>query len=85
MVDRKEYELTTAQFDKLLEACRSTPAIMLQCGPPSSPQENANRAWCALGTELGFDGMTVEPSSKGRRFFTAVPVDVSAAGERNDG
>lgn len=69
---RQQYELTTEQFDKLIEACRSTPAIMLQCGPPSSPQENANRAWCALGEELGFDGMTVEPSSKGQRFFTAI-------------
>ena len=68
---RKEYELTTEQFDKLLKACRPTLAIALQCGPPSSPQENANRAWCALGDELGFDGMSVQPSHKGQRFFTA--------------
>lgn len=68
---RKEYELTTEQFDKLIEACRSVPLIMLQCGMPSSPQENANRAWCALGDELGFDGMSVQPSHKGQRFFTA--------------
>jgi hypothetical protein len=68
---RKKYELTTAQFDKLIEACRPVPAIMLQCGPLSSPQDNANRAWCALGDELGFDGMTVQPSEKGQRFFTA--------------
>lgn len=72
-MERKEYELTTQQFDKLIEACRPVPAIMLQCGMPSSPQENANRAWCALGKELGFDGMTVEPSRKGQRFFTAMP------------
>lgn len=68
---RKEYELTAEQFDKLIEACRSVPLIMLQCGMPSSPQENANRAWCALGDELGFDGMSVQPSNKGQRFFTA--------------
>lgn len=73
MSERKEYELTAEQFDTLLEACRSVPAIMLQCGPISSPQENANRAWCALGDELGFDGMTVESSPKGHRFFTAIP------------
>ncbi len=35
---RKEYKLTTEQFDKLIEACRSTPLIMLQCGMPASPQ-----------------------------------------------
>ena len=73
MTERREYQLTTAQYDKLIEACRPTPAIMLQCGPPSSPQENANRAWCALGNEIGFDGMSVEPSSKGKMFFTAIP------------
>lgn len=68
---RKEFELTTEQFDKLIEACRPVSLIMLQCGMPRSPQQNANDAWRALGKELGFDGMTVEPSSKGQRFFTA--------------
>lgn len=29
--------------------------------PPPSPQENANRAWQALGQELGFKWDTVEP------------------------
>lgn len=40
---------------------------------PSSPQENANRAWSELGGEMGFDGTTVEPSHKGNLFFTAIP------------
>jgi hypothetical protein len=73
MADRKDYELTDEQFDELLKACRPVAAIMLQCLLPSSPQENANRAWCALGDRLGFDGMTVKPSNKGQRFFTAAP------------
>lgn len=71
---RKEFEMSQEQFDKIIEAirvARSTPLIMLQCGMPESPQEAANRAWCALGRELGFNGMTVEPSNKGERFFTA--------------
>lgn len=72
MNPRQEFELTATQLDKLLGACRPTPLIMLQCGVPASPQEMANAAWCALGRKLGFDGMTVEPSSKGQRFFTAV-------------
>jgi predicted TIM-barrel fold metal-dependent hydrolase len=78
-MSRKEYELTTEQYDKLIEACRPAPMIMLQCGMPPSPQENANAAWCSLGKELGFDGMTVEPSSKGKRFFTAVPTSQRVA------
>lgn len=68
---RKNYEMTQAQLEKILEACKPVPAIMLQCGPLSSPQENANRAWQALGDELGFDHMTVEPTGRGDRFFTA--------------
>jgi hypothetical protein len=72
MTARREFEMTDADLKGLLEACRSVPLIALQCGMPSSPQENANRAWCALGDRMGFDGMTVEPSSKGQRFFTAV-------------
>jgi hypothetical protein len=71
---RKEFELTAAQYDKLIESCRSVPLIMLQCGMPRSAQQNANDAWCSLGRELGFDGMTVQPSTKGKLFFTAVPV-----------
>ena len=69
---RKEYEMTEAQLNTLLEACRPVPMIMLQCGMPKSPQENANDAWRALGEEMGFQHMTVEPvTGKGNRFFTA--------------
>ena len=46
----------------------------------ASPQKNANRAWCALGNELGFDGMSVQPSDRGKRFFTAVPVSSADPG-----
>lgn len=67
----KEYEMTQEQFDKIMDACKPVPAIMLQCGMPSSRQENANRAWQILGSELGFDHMSVKPSPKGERFFTA--------------
>lgn len=73
MSERKEYGMTDAQFDALMEACKPVAAIALNCGPLSSPQENANRAWCSLGREMGFDGMTARPSPRGERFFTAVP------------
>lgn len=72
MSERKEFQLNDEQYQELLQACRPVPAIALHCGPISSPQENANRAWCALGQKLGFDGMTVMPSAKGERFFTAL-------------
>lgn len=68
---RKRYEMTQTQLDTLLAACRSVPMIVLNCGPVSSPQENANRAWKVLGDELGFDHMTVQLTGEGERFFTA--------------
>ena len=68
---RKQYEMTQEQLDNLMEACKPVAMIMLQCGRPASPQENANNAWASLGEEMGFDGMTVEPTGKGDRFFTA--------------
>jgi uncharacterized membrane protein YjjP (DUF1212 family) len=73
MNERVEYEMTQEQYNKLLEACRPVPMIMLQCGTPSSPQENANRAWALLGEEMGFEFMTVKSVPNKERFFTAVP------------
>ena len=70
---RQKFEMTEAQLQMLLEACRSGPLIALQCGMPPSPQERANRAWEALGKEMGFQHMTVEPAPGGQRFFTAIP------------
>jgi len=69
---RKEFQMTEEQLATLMESCKPTPAIMLQCGPPATTQEKANSAWWLLGREMGFDGMTVRPvSGKEPRFFTA--------------
>ncbi|MHA1481922.1 MAG: hypothetical protein ACTSQA_00605 [Candidatus Heimdallarchaeaceae archaeon] len=76
MCSRVQYKMTEEEFqDLIVNACRSVPCIMVGDSVPSSPQENANRAWEALGSKLGFDFMTVEPiSGAGPRFFTAIPV-----------
>jgi hypothetical protein len=68
---RKEYEMTQAQLDAILNACKPVPYMVFGGMEPRSPQENANDAWAALGKELGFDHMTVRPNGKGDRFFTA--------------
>jgi hypothetical protein len=73
MSERKEYELTQERYDRLLKACQSVPYMVIGGVEPASPQENANRAWEALGLEMGFLGRTVEPSSRGKMFFTAEP------------
>ena len=70
----KTYTMTDEQHKSLLAACKPVPLIMLQCGAPSSPQENANRSWKALGNDMGFDHMTVRPvPGQPTSVFTAEP------------
>ena len=74
MYPRAEYELSEDELAEILDACKPTPCIMVGGYGPSSPQENANRAWAALGKKLGFDPMSVRPiKGKGQRFVTAIP------------
>lgn len=71
---RIEFELTDEELDGLKNASRSTPVMYGNGGTPlfSSPQENANRAWRALGEQHGFQFMTVQPvAGKDAHFFTA--------------
>jgi hypothetical protein len=65
--------MTPEDLEKILNACKPVPMIMLQCGAPRSPQERANDAWAELGARMGFDHRTVKPTGEGDRFFTAVP------------
>ena len=69
---RTNYEMTQSDLDVILDACRPVPYIVIGGHVPSSPQENANRAWAALGEKMGFDYMTVQPGN-GDRLFSAVP------------
>ena len=73
---RKDFEMTQEQLDELLDACKPTPVMYLSGGKPmfNSPQENANHAWKLLGEKLGFDHMSVKPTGKGDKFFSAVQV-----------
>ena len=69
---RREFHLTPGQLEKLLDACKPVPYMVVGGVPPRSPQENANSAWKALGKELGFKHLTVRPvAGKGMEFFTA--------------
>ena len=82
MYPRTNYEMTEEDLKEILDACQPVPMIMLQCGNPSSPQENANRAWRRLGEKMGFDSDIVQPiHGKGDRFFTAVPSETKAQQE----
>lgn len=68
----KKYELTEEQYNKLMDACKPVPYLVVGGVTPRSPQENANMAWKSLGKELGFNHMTVKPiHGKSDRFFIA--------------
>ena len=72
MSEQQEYEMTAAQLDRLLSACKPMPYMIVGGQAPRSPLENANDAWAVLGRELGFKPMTVKPvPGKNERFFTA--------------
>ena len=69
---RKEFTMTQDQLNKLLDAYKPVPYMVIGGIPPRSPQENTNAAWATLGKELGFDAMTVKPVvGKGYKVFTA--------------
>ena len=68
------FEMTQAQLDEILDACKPTPVMYLSGGKPmfNTAYENAMYAWEKLGLELGFKHLTVNPNGKGDRFFSAV-------------
>jgi hypothetical protein len=69
---RKRYTLTHAQYERLLDCSRPVPYLVIGGHPPRGPQERANDAWCALGDELGFDGMSVRPEGTEMDFSAEV-------------
>lgn len=75
---RKDYEMTQEDLDALLDAMKPVPYMVIGGIVPSSPQENANAAWKALGDKMGFKHMTVRPNGKGDRFFSAEPKDLGS-------
>jgi len=82
MYPRTEYEMTEDDLQIILNAGKPTPVMFLSGGMPigGNQQENANRAWEALGKKMGFEYMTVRPiQGKGMRFFTAVPSETEEA------
>lgn len=85
MYPRVNYEMTEDDLKELLESCKPVPYMVMGGSAPSSPQENANRAWARLGSKMGFDHMTVQPiPGRGQRFFTAVPTETEDQGKERE-
>ena len=77
-MDRKEFEMTQEDYDKIIAASQSVPYLVAGGVEPISPQERANAAWRELGSRMGFEFMTVKPSQHGKLFFAAEPAAPSA-------
>ena len=75
---RRRFEMTENDMLKIVDASKPVTYIVVGGRPPSTPQENANRAWQDLGERMGFDFMTVAPTGEGNRIFTAVPTEPEA-------
>jgi len=60
-MSKQRFTMTEEQLDKILNACKPVPYLIVGGIAPRSPQENANAAWATLGGEMGFNHMTVEP------------------------
>ena len=70
---RKEFELTQEDLDEILTASEPVTYIVVGGHPPSSPQENANRAWQQMAEKYGFVWDTAQPiDGKSQRFITAI-------------
>ena len=72
-MERKEYEMTQEDFDKILEASQPVPYLVVGGHEPVSQRDRAMAAWSELGSRMGFDYMSVKPTGKGDLFFSAVP------------
>lgn len=74
---RQDYEMSQADLDGMLasiSAARKTSGMFLSGGMPMSDvQATANAEWAKLGARMGFDPMSVRPTGRGDRFFSAVP------------
>lgn len=74
MNNRVNFEMTADDLATLLESMKPVPLIAIHCGPAPSQQERANAAWAKLGAKMGFDPMTVQPTGRGDRFFSAIQI-----------
>ena len=63
--------MSQEDLNTILEASKPVPYMVFGGIEPTSPQENANRAWQALGEKMGFKHMTVQPTGQGNRYFSA--------------
>ena len=76
---RQEFEMTQEEMDRIIEINKEggDPVMYLSGGTPlgRSLQEKINDYWGELGQKYGFEPLTVQGSSRGKLYFTALALD----------
>lgn len=76
MIERREYQLSDPQRERLIAASLPQPVMFLSGGTPiyQSQHERANAAWQEVAEEHGFQWDTAERiPGKSDLFFSAIP------------
>ena len=71
---KQEFEMTEEQLQAIYDISRNQePVIYVGVWMGLGKQEQANKLWQIMADEMGFVWDSVEPSSKGKKFFLAEP------------
>jgi|HubBroStandDraft_6_1064221.scaffolds.fasta_scaffold163192_3 hypothetical protein len=62
---KRQYRLTDEELQSIMDASKPVPYMVIGGVEPSSPQENANRAWQAVAAKHGFEWDTAEDAGTG--------------------
>ena len=72
---RQEYTVTDEEFERLMEAAKPVPYLVIGGHAPRSPQENANVVWQEIAKKRGVVWDSIQSSPKDIRIFTAEKED----------
>ncbi len=72
---KQEFEMSEEQLQAIYDISRNQMPVMFigVWTGMESKQEQANKLWQKMGDDMGFVWDSVEGSSKGKKFFLAVP------------
>jgi hypothetical protein len=70
---RRDYRLSDADYDRLIEASKPVMYLVANGSEPTSPRDAALRIWREIADREGFDVDSVKQGSDGNGHFTAIP------------
>lgn len=74
------FTITEEEMQMVLDASKPVPYMVLGGMEPSSPRENANRAWQAIGRTYGVEWDSIRPVDEAARIMSGTPVSEADRG-----